>query len=342
MDRQDAGGSTTLAHPAASDEQSTGSTRRGKRKSRSERQPFDSSGGDSHELLAQALGWFSIGLGMAELLAPRAVARVAGLQDDHRLLMRASGLRELTMGLGILSQRRPAGWMWSRVGGDALDLALLAAALASPQGNRKRTAAALLAVAGIAAADCFASRHLSRMVGWTNGDGAVLIKKSIVIDSSPEALYQFWRDFQNLSRFTEHVESVTIYDRHHSHWIVKGPAGHRVEWNAEITQEEPNRRIAWRTTSQADIRHTGSVEFTPSPGGRGTIVQVVMEYDVPAGVLGASIAKLFGSEPGQQIQSDLRRLKQIIEVGEVLRSDGSLQGKGLLQQRSAQPAKRRT
>jgi uncharacterized membrane protein len=277
---------------------------------------------------------------MAELFAPRTVARMTGLKNDHRLLLGASGLREITMGLGILSERRPAGWMWSRVGGDALDLALLAAALSNSQGNRKRTAAAMLTVAGIAAADCFASRQLSRMVGWTNDDGAVLIRKSIVIDSSPEALYQFWRDFDNLSRFTEHVESVTIYDRHHSHWIVKGPAGYRVEWNAEITHDEPNRKIAWRTTSYAEIDHTGSVEFTPSPGGRGTIVRVVMEYHVPAGVLGASIARLFGNEPGQQIQSDLRRLKQILEVGEVLRSDGSLKGRSLIQQRPARPAER--
>lgn len=337
MERQDAGGTTTLEHPTASDDR-TGSAIKSKPGFRSRRPQRDHSDDASHERLAQTLGWFSIGLGMAELFAPRTVARIAGLPHDHRWLLGASGLREITMGLGILSERRPAGWMWSRVGGDALDLALLATALSSAQGNRKRTAAAMLAVAGIAAVDCFASRHLSRMVGWTSDDGAVLIKKTIMIDSSPEALYLFWRDFQNLSRFTEHVESVTIYDRHHSHWTVKGPAGYRVEWNAEITDDEPNRKIAWRTTSQADIHHTGSVEFTPSPGGRGTLVRVVMEYNVPAGVLGASIAKLFGSEPGQQVQSDLRRLKQIIEVGEVLRSDGSLHGKGILQQRPAQPA----
>ena len=338
MERQDVGGSTALDHPIASNEHLTDSSTRPETGYRSRGTRKHLHNDESHERLAQTLGWFSIGLGMAELLAPQAVARMAGLQNDHRMLLRASGLREIAMGLGILSQRRPAGWMWSRVGGDTLDLALLATALTSSQGNRKRTAAAMLAVAGIGAVDCFASRHLSRMVGWTSDDGAVLIKKSIAIDSSPEALYLFWRDFQNLSRFTEHVESVTIYDRYHSHWTVKGPAGHRVEWNAEITQDEPNRKIAWRTTSQADIHHSGSVEFTPAPGGRGTLVRVVMEYDVPAGVLGASIAKLFGNEPGQQIQSDLRRLKQILEVGEVLRSDGSLHGKGILQQRPAQPA----
>lgn len=338
MERQDTGGSTTLDHPTASDQDRIRSRKRSHYRSHSGRHNGRPLKDSTHELLAQTLGWFSIGLGMAELFAPRAVARMTGLHHDHSFLLRASGIREITMGVGILSDRRPAGWMWSRVGGDALDLAFLAGALTNSQGNRKRTAAAILAVAGIAAVDCFASRHLSRMAGWTNDDGAVLIKKSIVIENSPEALYQFWRDFSNLSRFTEHVESVTIYDRHHSHWVVKGPAGYRVEWNAEITEDEPNRKIAWRTTSYAEIDHRGSVEFTPSPGGRGTIVHVEMEYDVPAGVLGASIAKLFGNEPGQQIQSDLRQLKQIIEVGEVLRSDGTLKGIGLIQQRPAQPA----
>lgn len=340
MDSEDARRSTTLEQPIVTESHSTASTKRSRSRVHSRGNPRELSSNDSHERLAQTLGWFSIGLGLVQLLAPRAVARVAGLHHDHHLLLGASGIREIATGLGILSQRRPAGWMWSRVGGDAVDLALLATALSDSQGNRKRTAAAILTVAGIAAVDCFASRQLSRMAGWTNDDGAVLLKRSIAIGCSPEALYLFWRDFQNLSRFTEHVESVTIYDRHHSHWTVKGPAGYRVEWNAEITQDEANRKIAWRTTSQADVRHTGSVEFTPSPGGRETIVRVVMAYDVPAGILGASMAKLFGTEPGQQIQSDLRRLKQILEVGEVLRSDGSLHGTGILQQRPAQPVER--
>ncbi len=338
MERQDAGRSSTLDEPTVADRHASHPVRSARAGAPSRRDSARGATDHTHEFLARTLGWFSIGLGLAELLAPGRVARMAGLKDDHRLLLGASGLREITMGLGILSERRPAGWMWSRVGGDALDLALLAGALSGSQGNRKRTVAAMLAVAGVAAVDCFASRRLSRMAGWTTDDGAVRVNTSIVIDSSPESLYQFWRDFANLSRFTEHVEAVTIYDRQHSHWVVKGPAGYRVEWNAEITEDEPNRKIGWRTTSYAEIEHQGSVEFTPAPGGRGTMVHVEMDYHVPAGVLGASIATLFGNEPGQQIQSDLRRLKQIIEVGEVLRSDGSLTGKGRLPQRSAQPA----
>ena len=202
----------------------------------------------------------------------------------------------------------------------------------------ERHRAATIAVLGVTALDWFAGRELSRMVGWNSESGAILVTKTIAIDRSAQELYQFWRDFQNLSPFMEHIESVEVTDRTHSHWTVKGPVDTRIEWDAEITEDEPNRRIAWRTTAHADIENTGSVHFTPAAGQRGTIVKVVIEYHAPGGVAGAIIAKLFGDEPGQQVQSDLRRLKQVMERGEVLRSEGSLRGIGFTQQRQARPA----
>jgi uncharacterized membrane protein len=275
---------------------------------------------------------------MAEILAPSAVSKLIGLQGDYRWLIRGFGVREMTSGLGILSERRPVGWVWSRLAGDAMDIACLGAALTSPQMKRERTATAMVAVLGVTALDWWAGRQLSRMVGWTTASGAILVKKTVTIDRPAEEIYQFWRDFQNLARFMEHVESIDTSDHHHSHWRVKGPAGTEIEWDAEILEDEPNRRIAWRTTAHADIEHTGSVEFSPATGQRGTTVKVVMEYHAPGGTVGASLAKLLGSEPGQQVQSDLRRLKQVMETGEVLQSDGSLRGIGLTQQRPAQPA----
>jgi uncharacterized membrane protein len=292
---------------------------------------------ERHEALACGLGWFSIGLGVTELLAPRAIARAIGLQDDHQLLIRAFGLREITSGVGILSNRRPAGWVWSRVAGDAMDLACLGAAMASPEAKRDRTAAAFIAVMGVTLLDWWASQNLSRMVGWTSESGAILVKKSVTIDRSAEELYAFWRDFQNLSRFMAQVKSVEVSDDRHSHWTVQGPTGGQVEWDAEITDDMPNRHIAWRTTEQAALDHRGSVEFVPATGQRGTIVKVVMEYDTPAGMVGSAVAKVLGREPGQMVQSDLRRFKQIMEAGEVLLSDGSIPGIGLMEQRAAQP-----
>jgi uncharacterized membrane protein len=293
---------------------------------------------ETQEKVARGLGWFSIGLGMAEVLAPRAIARAVGLQDDHQLLIRAFGLREITSGVGILSDRRPAGWVWSRVAGDAMDLACLAAAMASPEVKRNRTTAAVLAVMGVTALDWWASQNLSRMVGWTTESGAVLVKKAVTIDRSPAELYAFWRDFNNLSRFMAQINSIDVMDDRHSHWKVQGPAGAEIAWDAEITDDMPNRHIAWRTTEQASIDHRGSVEFLPATGQRGTIVKVVMKYHMPAGMAGAAVAKALGREPGQMVLSDLRRFKQIMEAGEVLQSDASMTGTGLMEQRHAQPA----
>jgi uncharacterized membrane protein len=294
---------------------------------------------EKYEALASGLGWFSLGLGTAEVLAPRLMAQFIGLHDDHRFLLRTFGVREIMSGIGILSERRPAGWAWSRLAGDAMDMACLGASLLSPRVDRKKAVVAMAAVLGITALDWIAARQLSQMVGWTTDRGAVPVKKSITIDRSREELYQFWRDFQNLSQFMENVESVEIRDQQHSHWTIKGPSGSRIEWDAEITDDQPNRRIAWRTLPDADVQHRGSVEFSAAPEHRGTVVKVVMEYQPPGGVAGASLARIFGREPGQQLQSDLRRFKQVMETGEVLRSDGSLKGIGLIEQRSAQPAR---
>src|SRR5437867_1431340 len=148
------------------------------------------------EGLARALGWFSIGLGVAELVAPRGIARMIGVRD-HRILLRAVGLREMASGVGILTQRRPAGWLWARVVGDVMDLALVGAAFRSPRARRGRLALATAAVAGVTALDVVASRRLSRRPGEPEDD-ATRIAMSITINRSPEEIYRFWRDFRNL------------------------------------------------------------------------------------------------------------------------------------------------
>ena len=75
-------------------------------------------GSGTDEILAAALGWFSIAIGLAEIIAPHVISRLIGVRGDHRVLLRVFGLREIASGLGILSQRNPAGWLWSRVAGD--------------------------------------------------------------------------------------------------------------------------------------------------------------------------------------------------------------------------------
>jgi hypothetical protein len=109
----------------------------------------------------RTLGWFSIGLGLAELLAPHGLSRLIGVRD-HRPLVRMLGLREITSGVGILTRPRPSGWLWSRVAGDTMDLALLGAAFRSHRGRRMRLAVATAAVAGVALLDVMCSRELKR------------------------------------------------------------------------------------------------------------------------------------------------------------------------------------
>jgi uncharacterized membrane protein len=156
---------------------------------------------------------------------------------------------------------------------------------------------------------------------------AICVSRAIAIDATSDELYAFWRDFQNLPRFMRHLVSVTVYDETRSHWVAKAPAGRTAEWDAEIKEDVPGRLIAWRTLPDADVVHSGCVRFEPAPGGRGTFVRVELEYRPPGGVLGATVAKLFGEEPEQQIQADLYRLKQLLETGQITTTEGQSAGR---------------
>jgi uncharacterized membrane protein len=158
-----------------------------------------------------------------------------------------------------------------------------------------------------------------------HGQG-VKVRKAVTINRPASELYAFWRDFQNLPRFMRHLESVTVLDEKRSHWVAKGPMDKTIEWDAEIINEEPDRLIAWRSTENADVPNAGSVSFKPLPADRGTEVHVNLEYNPPAGLLGAIVAKLWGEEPNQQVMDDLRRFKQMMEAGGITTVEGQPQG----------------
>jgi uncharacterized membrane protein len=151
----------------------------------------------------------------------------------------------------------------------------------------------------------------------TPQQGDVLIGRSVTIDRPRQQLYAFWRDFKNLPLFMRNVHSVAIRDSAHSHWVIEAPAGKTVEWDSQITQDEPGRLIAWESLEGASVRNSGRVEFIDSPDGRGSVVRVTLTYDPPAGAVGKLIAKLFHKEPKIQARQDLRRFKQLMETGEV-------------------------
>jgi uncharacterized membrane protein len=159
------------------------------------------------------------------------------------------------------------------------------------------------------------------------GNRGIKVEKSVLINKSPEELYRFWHNFENLPQFMNHLESVQVRDDRRSHWVAKAPLGTTVEWDAEIINEKENELIAWRSLEGADVNNAGSVRFQPARGGRGTEVKVSLEYDPPAGVLGAAVAKLFGEEPNQQVEEDLRRFKQLMETGVIPTTEGQSSGR---------------
>ncbi len=181
------------------------------------------------------------------------------------------------------------------------------------------------AVMGLVGAGLVA-RGIVQTVRGRSAYRALTVEHAITINRTPKELYRFWRNFENLPRFMQHLEAVTVLDEQRSHWKAKAPANTAVEWDAVITADEPNARIAWESTKDAQVANAGFVTFTPAPGGRGTEVRVRLRYLPPAGKLGAAVAALLGQNPDQQVHEDLRHLKEMIETGEIPTTDGQPAG----------------
>ena len=147
-----------------------------------------------------------------------------------------------------------------------------------------------------------------------------LVGRTVTINRPRSELYAFWRDFTNLAKFMEDIESVTVIDERRSHWAVSAPGGTTVEWDSVLTEDIPDQLIAWQSAEDADVTHSGIIEFRDAQGGRGTEVTATILYDPPGGGLGKMVAKLFQKEPKIQARRDLRRFKQLMETGEIATS----------------------
>ncbi len=165
-----------------------------------------------------------------------------------------------------------------------------------------------------------------KVVDATGINKAIRVEKTVTIDKSAEELYNYWHNFENLPNFMKHVKSVQVLDMRRSHWVANAPLGQTIEWDADIINDQPNQLIAWASEEGAQVDNSGFVRFSPAPGDRGTEVKVVMEYNVPGGMVTAAIAKLFGEEPEQQIGDELRRFKQLMETGEIATTEGQSRG----------------
>jgi uncharacterized membrane protein len=150
------------------------------------------------------------------------------------------------------------------------------------------------------------------------------VVRTITINVDRAELFRFWRALETLPKFAPHLDAVRVLDNRTSHWVAKAPAGKTIEWEAEIVAEQPNELLAWRSRPGSQLENAGSVRFRPAPGRRGTEVTVHLEYAPPAGVVGQTIARLFGHEPEQQLNEDLRRFKSLMETGEIPTAMGAL------------------
>jgi uncharacterized membrane protein len=216
--------------------------------------------------ISKGLGLFSLGLGLAELAAPRALAKVIGIEPDMRtrLAMRLFGAREIASGLGILAKPKQPLPMWSRVVGDAIDLAFLAWAFKTKRTHTERLVGAFVAVLGVTALDAFASAKVQSA-------------------SMPQ-------------RPAKKILAVTINRPLH-----------------EVSQR-------WQEVA-GDIAEKGNVSFKHAPGGRGTEVRV--EITVPSR-LQRVVGRVLHTDVEQLADGDLRKVKQLIELGEIIHSDASI------------------
>jgi hypothetical protein len=260
--------------------------------------------------LGKGLGWFSIALGVTELVAPRGLARFIGIEPDGKVpvVTRLFGLREIAAGALLLAKPTSPYGGWNRVFGDLIDLMTMGVAMKRGSTHRGRNVFAIANVLGVTALDAYHGvRESRRKLGEP-------MRRAITINRRPAEVYAMFKDFQRLPEFMEWIESVDMIDEDLSHWVVKTPAGVTIEYNAETIEDVPGKKIAWRSMPDATVPNRGSVEFLEAPGGRGTEVLLEMQVAAP---LGKTIASA-------ESKGDLRRLKQMLEVGEIVKSDASI------------------
>lgn len=143
---------------------------------------------------------------------------------------------------------------------------------------------------------------------------AMRINKAINIHAPVEQIYEFWSNFENLPRIMANIKQVKDLGNGRSHWVAAGPAGSQVEWDAIVTQQEPNRLIAWESVEGSEVKTSGMVQFQENPDGS-TRVTVHLNYTPPAGVVGHAVAAIFGKDAKQAMDEDLARLKSLFETG---------------------------
>ncbi|HXE14698.1 MAG TPA: SRPBCC family protein [Bryobacteraceae bacterium] len=170
----------------------------------------------------------------------------------------------------------------------------------------------------------------SALLRWAGVDTlhppVVTAERTVTVGRSCEEIYQFWKDPANMPWIMEEIESVIPLDETHWHWKAKPIAGMQLEWDTEIMQDIPGRLLSWRSTEGAPLSQAGTLIFTPAPANRGAEVKLRFQYKPPAGEIGNAIAGLFGRDAYHTISRQLRNLEQVMETGEVARTNNQPAG----------------
>ncbi|MDX2090843.1 MAG: SRPBCC family protein [Kofleriaceae bacterium] len=266
--------------------------------------------------LVRGLGIFSLALGAVELAKPGAIARVVGAKRNNatKTAIRAIGVREVAAGVSVLARPRRAWPLWSRVVGDAIDLGMIG--LVGRAHGRKqfaRVLGAALAVAGVMALDVRAARRAHRP------SSSPPIVYAVTINKSPSEVYAFFRTLSRLPLFMDYLESVTEHGDT-SHWVAKLPVIGTVAWDAKLKADRPGQLIEWETVPGSTIKQHGRVTFTRAPGRNATEMRLELRMGVRGTPATEALAKLLAKP---EAKGDLKRLKQVIETGEVLYSDAT-------------------
>jgi uncharacterized membrane protein len=270
-------------------------------------------GDQQDERIAVGLARFSLGLGVAQLLAPGALNRLAGVRDDAaaRVAQRFVGVREVGAFAAIMVDRpRPALPLWSRVGGDLMDLALLGRAWERKRESAPRLALTIANIAAVTGLDAYAAIRHTEAVRRREpkqreaaGGGPVQVKAAVTVRKPREEVEPAWRTFE----------------------ADGGLSG----WRTDAAGAEDR--------GDDGVAH---LRFVEAPAGQGTEVHARLSYEPTAGKVGEMLAKALGDDPAQKVKDDLRRFKQVVETGQVVRSEANPDGtrtKITLKERPAQP-----
>jgi uncharacterized membrane protein len=152
------------------------------------------------------------------------------------------------------------------------------------------------------------------------------LEATFTINKPADELYRYWRNFDNLPRFMQHLKSVQA-SGNRLHFVARGPLGAKLSWDAEITDEKENEWIVWRSLADSPLRHNGSVHFRLAPGNRGTVITVAIQYQAASSGVGRILLDLLGTLPERQLREELRHFKQLMEAGEIPTTEGQPSGR---------------